>query len=237
MDPRGEHVVAPDHRAEWAAVVRWGVDHRAVSRHDVIRVDKQQCLLPGQSDLVVRLAAGRAERRPRAVRERADRPAPRNPTLRRKDFLRGEPLRPGDLPDVSWFEADGTGKHWEGSDPSRSACSAHGSAGGLAQSRPARDDPVPCRREPADVHGAALRPRHRLAVIHRHGRRTAARHRSGLRRPLATGERHDPNGKSIAVVVRGGGMISPLPFRERGRGCGRCSLRSPGSPALARRTV
>ncbi len=41
-----------------------------------------------------------------------------NPTLRRKDFLRGEPLRPGDLPDVSWFEADGTGKHWEGNDPS-----------------------------------------------------------------------------------------------------------------------
>ena len=33
-----------------------------------------------------------------------------NPTLRRKDFLRGEPWLTGELPDVSWFDADGTGK-------------------------------------------------------------------------------------------------------------------------------
>ena len=41
-----------------------------------------------------------------------------NPTLRRKEFLRGEPIRPGDLPDVSWFSADGTGMVWERDDPS-----------------------------------------------------------------------------------------------------------------------
>ncbi|HEY2148198.1 MAG TPA: glycogen debranching enzyme, partial [Pirellulales bacterium] len=41
-----------------------------------------------------------------------------NPTLRRKDFLRGEPYRPGELPDVSWYNAEGTGMMWERSDPS-----------------------------------------------------------------------------------------------------------------------
>jgi glycogen operon protein len=41
-----------------------------------------------------------------------------NPTLRRKEFLRGEPIRPGDLPDVSWFSAEGTAMIWEHDDPS-----------------------------------------------------------------------------------------------------------------------
>jgi glycogen operon protein len=41
-----------------------------------------------------------------------------NPTLRRKDFLRGEPNRPGELPDVSWYSAEGTGVIWERNDPS-----------------------------------------------------------------------------------------------------------------------
>jgi glycogen operon protein len=41
-----------------------------------------------------------------------------NPTLRRKEFLRGEPWLTGELPDVSWFGADGTGKHWDEDDPS-----------------------------------------------------------------------------------------------------------------------
>jgi isoamylase len=41
-----------------------------------------------------------------------------NPTLRRKDFLRGEPTRPGEFPDVSWFSAEGTAMIWERNDPS-----------------------------------------------------------------------------------------------------------------------
>jgi isoamylase len=41
-----------------------------------------------------------------------------NPTLRRKEFLRGEPTRPGELPDVSWFGAEGTAVPWERDDPS-----------------------------------------------------------------------------------------------------------------------
>ena len=42
----------------------------------------------------------------------------RQPTLRRKDFLRGEPWLTGELPDVSWFNADGSGKKWDQDDPS-----------------------------------------------------------------------------------------------------------------------
>ena len=41
-----------------------------------------------------------------------------NPTLRRREFLRGEPNRPGELPDVSWFRAEGTGMVWDRHDPS-----------------------------------------------------------------------------------------------------------------------
>ena len=41
-----------------------------------------------------------------------------NPALRRKDFLLGEPTRPGELPDVSWFGADGHGKNWSDNDSS-----------------------------------------------------------------------------------------------------------------------
>jgi isoamylase len=41
-----------------------------------------------------------------------------NPTLRRKEFLRGEPWLTGELPDVSWFAADGQPKRWNEDDPS-----------------------------------------------------------------------------------------------------------------------
>jgi isoamylase len=35
-----------------------------------------------------------------------------NPTLRRRTFLSGIPVRQGDLPDVSWFNPDGKGVDW-----------------------------------------------------------------------------------------------------------------------------
>jgi glycogen operon protein len=41
-----------------------------------------------------------------------------NPALRRKEFLRGEPARPGELPDVNWFGADGLAKNWGENDSS-----------------------------------------------------------------------------------------------------------------------
>ena len=39
-----------------------------------------------------------------------------NPTVRRKTFLSGQPARPGDLPDVSWFGPDGHGRNWSQDD-------------------------------------------------------------------------------------------------------------------------
>ncbi len=38
----------------------------------------------------------------------------RQPTLRRSSFLRGEPLAPGTLPDISWFNAAGGPVDWTG---------------------------------------------------------------------------------------------------------------------------
>ena len=73
---------------------------------------QQQRLLPGQFHLVVRLAAG-AEARAllrfyRALVEfrKAE------PTVRRTDFLTGLPVRPGGLPDVSWFSPAGGPVNW-----------------------------------------------------------------------------------------------------------------------------
>ncbi|HVX61227.1 MAG TPA: glycogen debranching protein GlgX [Pirellulales bacterium] len=42
----------------------------------------------------------------------------RQPTVRRFDFLRGEPIAPGALPDVSWFNAEGEPVNWSHGDPS-----------------------------------------------------------------------------------------------------------------------
>jgi glycogen operon protein len=42
-----------------------------------------------------------------------------NPTVRRTDFLKGVPNRPGELPDVSWFDAAGKEVNWfDGADAS-----------------------------------------------------------------------------------------------------------------------
>ncbi len=40
------------------------------------------------------------------------------PTVRRTDFLRGEPDLPGSLPDVSWFGPEGEPMTWNGEGPS-----------------------------------------------------------------------------------------------------------------------
>ena len=40
----------------------------------------------------------------------------RQPTLRRSNFLRGEPTAPGGLPDVSWFSADAEPVDWQSDD-------------------------------------------------------------------------------------------------------------------------
>jgi isoamylase len=42
----------------------------------------------------------------------------RQPTVRRTDFLRGEPDLPGALPDVSWYSPDGIPMCWNGDGPS-----------------------------------------------------------------------------------------------------------------------
>jgi glycogen operon protein len=42
----------------------------------------------------------------------------RQPTVRRTDFLRGEPDLPGALPDVSWYSPDGQPMCWNGEGPS-----------------------------------------------------------------------------------------------------------------------
>ena len=34
------------------------------------------------------------------------------PTVRRRDFFSGQPIRPGDLPDVAWFDPDGRPMDW-----------------------------------------------------------------------------------------------------------------------------
>ena len=36
------------------------------------------------------------------------------PTVRQPDFLRGQPVRPGGLPDVSWFSSSGGQVEWSG---------------------------------------------------------------------------------------------------------------------------
>ncbi len=41
-----------------------------------------------------------------------------NPTVRRVDFLKGQPTRPGNFPDVSWFTADGGPVDWKSPDGS-----------------------------------------------------------------------------------------------------------------------
>ncbi|MBI2825111.1 MAG: glycogen debranching protein GlgX [Planctomycetia bacterium] len=40
----------------------------------------------------------------------------RHPAVRRSSFLKGEPLAPGMLPDVSWFSADGGAVNWDNGD-------------------------------------------------------------------------------------------------------------------------
>ncbi len=40
------------------------------------------------------------------------------PAVRRRDFARGEPMRPGGLPEVLWFGADGRRMHWSADNPS-----------------------------------------------------------------------------------------------------------------------
>ena len=42
----------------------------------------------------------------------------RQPAVRRTEFLNGEPARPGELPDVSWFGPDGRKKNWTADTPS-----------------------------------------------------------------------------------------------------------------------
>jgi isoamylase len=40
------------------------------------------------------------------------------PTVRRRDFFTGQPIRPGDLPDVAWYDADGQPMDWSRGDGS-----------------------------------------------------------------------------------------------------------------------
>ena len=155
---------------------------------------QQQRLLPGQRNLLVRLAAGRKERRPAAVlrgagglsQGRADGAADRFPP---------RPPRPRELPDVSWFGPSGGQVEWLRRFPQPGVPAGGRAAGESAvAAEPSRADADPRRHRLAALHPSADRAEHPLAAIFEHGRRKPLRHLSHARRPRADKRRGDDGG-------------------------------------------
>ena len=83
------------------------------------QIGQQQRLLPGQRHLLVQLDAGGKERGPVAVLPVADPLPPRGTdACGRRTFCAGCRLKPGGLPDVSWYGACGGPVNWNGDDRS-----------------------------------------------------------------------------------------------------------------------
>ena len=125
------------------------------------------------------------------------------PTVRQTDFLRGQPVRPGGLPDVSWFSPSGGQVEWSG-DSRSLVC--------LLAAVPPEDPLSPPNHHVLMLFHAGTDARHftlpppargiawRLFV--EHGGREPGRHLSGPGRPAPAGQRHRHVGGAVDDGVR-----------------------------------
>ena len=124
------------------------------------------------------------------------------PTVRRTDFLTGLPVRPGGLPDVSWYgsagDVDGlVERHNRPLLPIWGRAAAR--PGRAAQ--PSRADHVQCRQPTAGVCDSESGRNSGLVAVHRHGGAESAGHLSGPEGPAA-GRRTGGIGGPLAHVFR-----------------------------------
>ena len=113
----------------------------------------------------------------------------RQPTVRRIDFLRGEPDLPGSLPDVSWFSPDGN--RWSGTAMGPAITCLFGAPATADMERAARHllmlfNAGPERRRVRFAQAFAGNP---LAVVSRYPAGISRRHLSRARRPGPGGQR------------------------------------------------
>ena len=143
-----------------------------------------------------------------------------NPTLRRRNFLSGIPGRPGELPDVCWFNRLGRDVDWRGLTDQSLVCvfgaptqSIRRSAiGGMrmfelpadhtAEFAAARDADAESKRRAARFCGAGVGAGHQMAAIHQYGRRVAGGYFPEFRRPSAPRARPDSGGGTVAGLLR-----------------------------------
>ena len=128
-----------------------------------------------------------------------------NPTVRRIDFLKGMPDRPGLLPDVSWFAANGKTVDWHANDASLTC---------LFGAPDVDEDPerrgrhvmllVHAGHHAARLHHTGAGTDDRVAEIHRHFGTKPRRHLPRGRRAATFAESTRALGGAKSGVLRGG---------------------------------
>ncbi len=125
------------------------------------------------------------------------------PTIRQSNFLTGRPLRPGGLPDVSWYNAQGTAVELDVG-PAKPGLPAGGrpAADAVLGAQSPHPVVVPCRLRAAAVSLASADAGPALAPVHQHGRPPAGRHLSRPGRPRVSRRRLADAGGPLAGLLR-----------------------------------